>query len=546
MSKNSRFFSLIVILLVCIVAGLQGSGIIPAIIPAAVPTANKQGNGNKFFLWAGAATPGDCAQLDTNGNASDAGFPCGSGSGGTGGITVYASPALTLLGGPFYFPIGGGSLNSTTEAVAQTAAPTALTFANFYVQISAPLGSGNSIVFTWDKNTTPQTLTCTISGTSATSCNDTSHSFNVIAGDLVDISATVTGTPVAFAIIMSATAGGITPATPSFSTITSGTNTAAAMTIGSGASMLTAGTGLTDFSAGGSTVPARAHSGAPTGSNCLKVGEQYFQTNAIAGQNLWLATTFGTPCTWTQVTGGGGGGSTITVGAIASLPVSVPASGNQYICTDSPYTFVSNGSAWLPFVFGYQVVQPILANFTQVNVDHSTIDSTHGGIIQSVTNQGGASDVQILSQNIPASGAYYVDAAFILLSGPASPPTMNFGLGSGLSEGTATSNALVFNHWGAESNQQWFWERQALTSTTAFNGNAGGTYLTPVGPLIWTRVYDDRTTNRTFFMSTNGYDWIQLYQEARTTLFTPNQGILAITPFSNAVTVHWVHFSIHT
>jgi len=282
---------------------------IPARTGTGAPTgSNCLAVGEQFFQTD--ATAGQNLWL-----ATTFGTPCtwtqitsGSGSSGS-GITVYASPALTLAAGTYYFPVGGGSLNSATESVAQTAAPAAMTVANFYVQISTALGSGNSAVFTWRKGSSSQTLTCTISGASATSCNDITHSFTTAAGDLIDIQAVLTGSVIAsFALVMTATTGNITPASPGFDTITTGTNSGQTLTVGAGSTLATGSTGVTDFSSGGSTVPARSHTGVPTGSNCLKVGEQYFQTDATAGQNLWLATTFGTPCTWTQISSGGGGG----------------------------------------------------------------------------------------------------------------------------------------------------------------------------------------------------------------------------------------------
>jgi hypothetical protein len=57
---------------------------------------------------------------------------------------------------------------------------------------SAP-GIGNNIVFTWRKNATGQTLTCTITGNVATSCNDSTHSFLVAQGDLLTIQLVSTG-----------------------------------------------------------------------------------------------------------------------------------------------------------------------------------------------------------------------------------------------------------------------------------------------------------------------------------------------------------------
>jgi formylmethanofuran dehydrogenase subunit D len=61
------------------------------------------------------------------------------------------------------------------------------------VQLSAPLGVGNSAVFTWRKAAASQSVTCTISGAIATSCSDTTHSFAVSQGDLMSVQAVFTG-----------------------------------------------------------------------------------------------------------------------------------------------------------------------------------------------------------------------------------------------------------------------------------------------------------------------------------------------------------------
>jgi hypothetical protein len=230
-----------------------------------------------------------------------------------------------------------------------------------------------------------------------------------------------------------------------------------------------------------------------------------------------------------------------TIAAYKSAAPSSPSAGDCYICTDSPYRYYYDGSAWLAFVFGYQVVEPVLASFTQVKVDLCTFNTAHGGIIMDAAS--GGEDSQILAQAIPGSGAYYVDAACMLTGLPNVQ-----GLGVGLSGGTATSDALAFGRFGAEGayNLNWQWERSLKNSATSHNGNAGtATSIMVVGPLLWTRVYDDRTTNRKFYMSMDGYNWIEMYSEARTTLFTPAQGVLVVAPYNARAIAHWVHFSIH-
>jgi len=65
--------------------------------------------------------------------------------------------------------------------------PTAGTLSSLYVDLVGVAGAGASYVITLNKNGTDQTLTCTISGAAATTCNDTINSFSVVAGDLVAI-----------------------------------------------------------------------------------------------------------------------------------------------------------------------------------------------------------------------------------------------------------------------------------------------------------------------------------------------------------------------
>ena len=71
-----------------------GSG--PGAAPVALSTSitGAQGNGAKVQLSTGAITNGDCVKYDVNGNAVDAGAPCGSGSGG-GGITGLTGDVTT-------------------------------------------------------------------------------------------------------------------------------------------------------------------------------------------------------------------------------------------------------------------------------------------------------------------------------------------------------------------------------------------------------------------------------------------------------------------
>jgi hypothetical protein len=174
-------------------------------IQVGFPVLSRSGNTTGYMNFTGSFTNGNCTQTDANHNLIDAGSPCGTGSGGGGGIVTYSGPALTFITGTQFFPIGGGGVSSTTETNVDVESPAAVTVTNFYVQLSGAVGMGNSVAFTWRKNAADTTLTCTISGASATSCNDTTHSATLAQADLVDIKAVGSGTIVASVTTVMAT-----------------------------------------------------------------------------------------------------------------------------------------------------------------------------------------------------------------------------------------------------------------------------------------------------------------------------------------------------
>lgn len=122
-----------------------------------------------------------------------------SGGSGGGGTFNYSDNGLTLTANTYFAPIGGGGAPQTTEAAVDVAAPAATSISNLQVGASAAPGLGNSYAITLRDGGVSQAVTCTISGASATSCSDTTHSFNVGAGDLIDwqivSSGTLVGTP---------------------------------------------------------------------------------------------------------------------------------------------------------------------------------------------------------------------------------------------------------------------------------------------------------------------------------------------------------------
>ena len=231
-------------------------------------------------------------------------------------------------------------------------------------------------------------------------------------------------------------------------------------------------------------------------------------------------------------------------GPIASLPATTnQKSGNRYKCSDSPYEYIFDGTNWIPYAYGFKCVEPVLANFTQVNFSSAgvTTDTTHGGIVFGAPSLGSSTQIGYIAQAIPGSGAYSVDVAFTLgLTGG------NQGVGVGLSGGALTSSAfciLFFGPTGSPPNTSLAMNQ--YNSTSSFNSQAFVQFCQLVGPLVWLRTTDDRTTNKTYSFSVDGLNWIQVYSQSRTSISTPADAMFGISPFAGGVYCHLLHFSVH-
>ena len=150
--------------------------------------------------------------------------------GGNANGQVNYSASTQTVSATTYLPFGGGGSASTTEANVQTPVAQKTTFSNFYVQLSAAPGTGNTLTFTVRDGGVSEPITCTISGSSSTTCNDVTHTFNPSQGDLVDILVTPTGTVsitpvVQFAVQLGGGAAQVAAASLSSYPLTTGTST---------------------------------------------------------------------------------------------------------------------------------------------------------------------------------------------------------------------------------------------------------------------------------------------------------------------------------
>lgn len=173
----------------------------------------------------GATTAGNAFTISptTNGAMVDMGVGFGSGCstgggalgeisqtiGGTGMATAVIKPCVgSVYGIPLIWAntsaalnatdyIGCGGNSSSTESQVQCVIPVTGVIDQIYVQLSASTGSGNENTFTLMQCTPTSgacsggasTLTCNINN--AISCNDTSHTLAVTAGDLIDLKSIV-------------------------------------------------------------------------------------------------------------------------------------------------------------------------------------------------------------------------------------------------------------------------------------------------------------------------------------------------------------------
>ncbi len=111
------------------------------------------------------------------------------------GITINGSGAANSLSyNAFGFTDPGPDNNEIAHKIEM---PTAGTIDKLYFFSNKAPGAGTSWAMTVRQNNATTTITCTESNTTAT-CNDTTHSISVNAGDFIDLAIQAVGTPAAF------------------------------------------------------------------------------------------------------------------------------------------------------------------------------------------------------------------------------------------------------------------------------------------------------------------------------------------------------------
>jgi hypothetical protein len=198
-------------------------------------SASYNGNGSKIQLFTGAFTTNNCVKFDVNGNVVDNGAPCLTSSLPFSGLSSATNTTATMLvgTGASLSTTGSGTINA--NQINSGAVPTSAT-------VVGTNGSNQVVASTTQGNGSKVQLS-----SGSTSTNDCVK-FDA-NGNTVD-------------------SGASCNASPAFGTILTGTNSAATMTIGTGATMTVSGSGVNNANqVNGAIVAASATVAATNSSN---------------------------------------------------------------------------------------------------------------------------------------------------------------------------------------------------------------------------------------------------------------------------------------
>jgi hypothetical protein len=218
----------------------------------------------------------------------------------------------------------------------------------------------------------------------------------------------------------------------------------------------------------------------------------------------------------------GSGSADITLsptltGVSSAIPAAASGNANQlYLPTDGPILQRSNGSVWSPYgpVFPL-TTPPLVASWSWVNQGSATaVDSAAGLYMQcDLVN---SDNWRMLVKTVPTA-PYTITAAFTGI--------MCGNKDSRISLIARDSGTGKFVAWGINYdsfNNEFKVALTTFNSATSGNANVFFQRLMTVFPILFLRMTDDNT-NRIYYISIDGVNWIQVYSESRTTWMTANQ-----------------------
>lgn len=199
------------------------------------------------------------------------------------------------------------------------------------------------------------------------------------------------------------------------------------------------------------------------------------------------------------------------VGDLANLPATLQKAGQRYQTTDAVYDYIFDGSVWRAIYGSRIVIPPIAANFSWVNQGTASVTSANGA--RTISGPGAAgTNCRVQVASAPGSTPWTCDALVSIITQNGSPRA-----GFILRE-SATGKMLSCGAGGAGT---YVIDIDRWASATSFSTTSGAySSTTPVfSNGFWVRGADDGT-NVKFFISPDGFTWVEIYSESRTAFFT--------------------------
>jgi hypothetical protein len=220
-----------------------------------------------------------------------------------------------------------------------------------------------------------------------------------------------------------------------------------------------------------------------------------------------------------------GGNRNVMTGTASGIPASGIAN-RLYIPTDNYYASIDagDGTGWSPIpVLGIKGRRLYSSSFTPVAFGSiaTLTDEPDGGLILKHVGNGTSRLSTPAVQAIPASGPYNVIAGFNLCPCPYTKYTWG---GICLTDGTSNPKIIEFSIvYRAEDGGNTI-EFQYENSPTSWNSEP----WRPAAPMgifgnyVFFKIYDDRSSTITLYVSPDGRNWVYAYSTSRTAFLTPS------------------------
>ena len=200
-------------------------------------------------------------------------------------------------------------------------------------------------------------------------------------------------------------------------------------------------------------------------------------------------------------------------GAASSLP-SAGVAGREYVCTDSPFVYYDDGSAWHKYFGTYPITEVPTSSWTGDNMTGTTFTNS-GGILNLTGSPGSGSSWQY--QAAPST-PWSIRTAVMWGINPPSGAMFEFGFRDSSGKYLAfwnviSSNALYtyISDWTSASSSP---------SGSLFNANCWFTQ----GGLMFYKIQDDGT-NVNFYVSQDGVNYAKCYSQSRTSFISAPTGV---------------------